>query len=196
MTKPKVHTEASICSTLNNKYNGNSRYKLSNAFVFKQNWESDFFVLKENGYSYEFEVKISRSDFLNDKKKVDKHLILETGKYISIGSKGTFNTQTKIWDYKEVKTEVAHEYRPNKFYYVVPAGMISIDEIPAYAGLMYIDDYSQITTVKEAPFIHKLKLDYEQTLCGKFYAYWINCKNEIRLLKQEVEYLKRQHSNQ
>jgi len=188
----KVYTEAMICDCLNSKYNGNSRYKLANAYIFKEDWESDFFVQKENGYCYEFEVKISRSDFFSDKKKVSKHLILATGKYqhanITINKNCTSREDRWLTEYIEKE----HATRPNKFYYVVPEGMIKPDEVPVYAGLMYFTGFD-IVTVKEAPFIHKNKIDFEKTLCRKFYAYWLQVKFDLRVTKQELEYHKKKN---
>lgn len=184
--------EAIICQRLNSYFVGNCRYKLSNAFIFKGNWESDFFVQKQNGYAYEFEVKISRSDFFNDKKKVDKHLILSTGKYTSIGQLSTW--ENGKWEKEEKIKEYEHDFRPNRFFYVVPEGMITIDELPAYAGLFYYGegaDYSyNLKKVKDAPFIHKQKLSFESVLCNKFYNYWLAGKIEIRDLKAYIEELK------
>lgn len=185
-------SEAIICDKLNRRYAGNCKYKLANAFIFKRDWESDFFVQKQNGYAYEFEVKISRSDFFNDKKKVEKHLILETGKYQSKGSLGNWDDASKRWIYEEKITEHEHELRPNKFFYVVPENLIKVEEVPKYAGLMYVpkDDYRGIVTVKEAPFIHKNKLEFEKVLCNKFYNYWLEMKRQIIVLKYEMEAMK------
>lgn len=189
--------EGIICDRLNRKYVGNCKYKLANVFVFKRDWESDFFVQKDNGYSYEFEVKISRSDFLSDKKKVEKHLILENGRYQKKATESTYNYQTRMWDNQEIITDEEHTFRPNKFFYVVPEGMIKADEVPAYAGLMYvpIERHKDIVTVKDAPFIHKEKLSFESVLCNKFYHYWLSAKQELIYLKREFESLKKETTN-
>lgn len=175
-------TETLICDTLNTHYNGNARYKLANAFIFM--WESDFFVQKDNGYCYEFEVKISRSDFNCDKKKVDKHRILKNGCYPT--------TRSIFVDgkFKDVLTgETEESRRPNKFYYVVPTGMISAYDVPVYAGLMYCNGYS-LETIKEAPFLHKDKLVLDSVLCKKFYHNWLNSKYKVSEMIREIEYLK------
>lgn len=184
-------TEKTITDSLNRLFAGNSRYKLANAFIFKSDWESDFFVQKDNGYSYEFEVKISRSDFFNDKKKVDKHLILSTGRYISkTGRYDRHPTTNELFRYEECK-EVIHNLRPNKFFYVVPENMISVSEIPDYAGLYYYGgpyagNYG-LTKIKDAPFIHKEKLSFEAALCRKFYYYWMDARQEIVKLKSQLK---------
>jgi hypothetical protein len=150
-------SEGKIQNMLNSKYIGNAKYKVPNIFVF--GWESDFFLQKENGYCYEFEIKISRSDFLADFKK-QRHINIQ----------------------KQEK-----KLKPNKFYYVVPVGMVSKEEVPNYAGLMYVNDFS-IITIKEAPFIHKEKLKLEDNLCHKFYHYWVNQKIENRDLRKHIKY--------
>jgi hypothetical protein len=182
-------SEAIICTKLNRRYAGNCKYKFANAFIFKGDWESDFFVQKQNGYAYEFEVKISRSDFFADKKKVEKHLILETGKYQRKGSEGNWNSEIKKWEYEDKITEHEHDFRPNKFFYVVPENMIKVEEVPKYAGLMYVpqDDYKGVVTVKEAPFIHKNKLDFESVLCSKFYNYWLEAKQKTIELEYQIK---------
>jgi len=45
-------------------------YKIPRAFIY--GWESDFWCMTSDGDTREFEIKISRSDFLIDKKK-QKH---------------------------------------------------------------------------------------------------------------------------
>ncbi|RKT01083.1 hypothetical protein [Chryseobacterium defluvii] len=44
---------------------------------------------------------------------------------------------------------------PNKFFYAVPEGMIIPDEVPSYAGLLYIDENLKVKKVKDGKFIHK-----------------------------------------
>lgn len=43
---------------------------------------------------------------------------------------------------------------PNRFYYACPPGIISIADLPSYAGLIYVED-SDAQIIKQAPFIHK-----------------------------------------
>lgn len=185
----KIEVNAKIIiDALYRHYGGNSKYRLNNAYIFKREWESDFFVQKQNGYCYEFEIKISRSDFFADRKKVDKHMILEHGKYIqqqSLWNKGYTCNEDK-W----IKTEKEFEYkiRPNKFFYVVPTGMITVGELPSYAGLMTFNRGS-IYNVKEAPFIHKEKLDLSKVLVDKFQSCWLNEKHDNFCLKEDIKLL-------
>lgn len=60
---------------------------------------------------------------------------------------------------------------PNQFYYCCPTGMLKLQEIPAYAGLLEFNG-SSITMVKKAPYLHKRKMDIERELARKFYNLW------------------------
>lgn len=71
--------------------------------------EMDVAVLSQSGLLHEYEVKISRSDFLADKKK-------------------------RKFQYYDQRI-----YCPNYFYYVCPEGLIQKNEIPKWAGLYYYD---------------------------------------------------------
>ena len=163
-----MHSEGSISKILSSKYKDTARFRVPNIYVFKDDWETDFFVVqKASGYCYDIEIKITRADFFADFKKQVKHLILKTGLFTYKWSTGV--GRPTVWT--EYTKEVVHTFRPNKFYYCVPEGLIAIEEIPEYAGLMYVNNYS-VWTVKEAKFIHKEKLKFETKLCDKFYWYW------------------------
>ncbi len=47
---------------------------------------------------------------------------------------------------------------PNRFYYASPPGIISVDNLPPYAGLIHVDKEKDAYIVKQAPFIHKRPL--------------------------------------
>lgn len=132
-------------------------YVMENLSVYK--WESDSLLVTKSGYAYEFEIKISVSDFKNDfKHKKTKHLFLE-GK----GMKDALGT------------EYDDRWRPNYFYYAVPEGLISPDEVPDYAGLVYIHHldswpHFRVDVIKVAPKLHKEKFDTKLlNLTDKFY---------------------------
>ena len=71
------------------------------------NWEIDLLSVGKSGKTYEFEVKISRQDFLRDKKKRKWELLK--------------------WN----------KHTPNYMSYVCPKGLISENEIPEFMGLYY-----------------------------------------------------------
>lgn len=88
-------------------------------------FEMDVISLSKSGMLYEFEVKISRSDFLADSKK-RKH------------------------DYY-IKYP---ERQPNYFSYVCPIDLIKLNEIGSKVGLYYVDG-NEITEIQPPKIIHK-----------------------------------------
>lgn len=108
--------------------------------------ECDVISISKSNYIYEYEIKISRSDFKADFNK-DKHkLMLE-------------RNCTKIRMIKENNQKVKDTLylTSNYFYFVVPVGLVSIDEIPEYAGLIYMDTNLNFEIIKKAPLLHKEK---------------------------------------
>lgn len=99
--------------------------------------ECDLFRATASDYVYEYEIKISRSDYFNDFSKngrdEPKHKTLASG----IGKNC-----------------------PNRFFYVVPDGLMSRAECPAYAGLIYYKN-EWLSIVKPAPLIHNRKIAIE-----------------------------------
>lgn len=141
-----MSSEKIIQKALTWHYRKAAKYIVSNIYVF--GWEMDLFMLRRNGYVCEFEIKITKYDFLADKKKVEKHN----------------NLRSKIKG-------------PNKFYYVCPTNMVTLKEVPDYAGLIYYNSYGRLDIIREAPFIHKIKLNLYMRLCDAFYYRFLNCKN-------------------
>lgn len=121
----------------------NAHYRVSNVYFFGGGYgETDFLVVQKSGLIFDIEIKISRSDFFADFKKKIKHDKL---------SKPQDGTD-----------------KPNKFYYAVPKGLVTVNEIPEYAGLLYIDG-NHIYEAKPAPILHKNKLEFRNRLADKFY---------------------------
>lgn len=94
--------------------------------------QADMISVTGRGWMIEYEIKISRSDFKRDAKK---------GKELSF-----------------MEAAMNAEYLPNYFYYVVPKGLVSLEEVPQYAGLFYIEN-DIMELQKEAPVIHTKKHD-------------------------------------
>lgn len=136
------------------------KYKFANVYFFSN--ESDFLTFTTTGYTYDFEIKISRSDYLADFNK-PRHKIFENllqGKdYVVI--KG----HTWKWKHKPQYTSITIDKMEtrvgNRFYFVVPYGLIGKDEVPDYAGLIYVQENNIDTClkIKEAPLLHKHKHD-------------------------------------
>jgi hypothetical protein len=91
------------------------RWIIPNIYFFTN--ESDILAELMSGYLEEYEIKISKSDFKHDFKK-KKHKLFE----------------------KLMKKDkrVRKNSTPNYFSFVVPKDLISIDDVPDYAGLYYV----------------------------------------------------------
>ncbi|MCA8829413.1 hypothetical protein [Hymenobacter pini] len=102
--------------------------------------EADVLVLRKTGYVAEYEVKVSRADFKADFRKLSKHDFLKAG----------------------------HQWCANEFWFACEEGLIQLDEVPEYAGLIYIVQHryqypgsdtwycKNVAVVqKKAPRIHK-----------------------------------------
>lgn len=180
------HSEQSIQKNLESRFNiGNVKYTAGNLYLFRHNWETDFLVVQKSGYCYEIEIKTSRSDFFNDFKKKDKHLILNEGVYMRLKYKYHLDKETGKRISEKTYIPEKWDFRPNKFYYCVPEGLIKADEVPDYAGLMYVNSYGGVDTIKEAKFLHKEKLELTKKLCDKFYYYWKNTRTKLSISEKQ-----------
>ena len=206
-------TEQKIQKALNHFF-ASEKYNIDGLFVFS--WESDKLLRTQAGYYYEFEVKISRSDFKNDfKHKIDKHIILSS----TMPDEQAQPIQATLFDnlyqqkrkrYPEITKEqvierwgdvesICRDKRmPNYFYYAVPEGLLEPDEVPPYAGLVYITTYKgsfenepdkwrhDYKVIRTAPQLHKTKYtDGELNLGEKFYY---NMKTWQRNYREQVDY--------
>lgn len=106
--------------------------------------EADVISITKTGFINEFEIKRSRSDYLADfRNKSYKH------KAMSERTGAELRPSGNIW-----------YFSANKFWFVVPENLITLDEIPEYAGLIYINENS-LSIIKNAPRLHKYKATEE-----------------------------------
>lgn len=169
------------------------RYFMDNLFVFR--WESDKLIETKTGYIYEFEIKISKADFKNDfKNKKDKHMILAGSKacgqeylpsflewYEKLveRAKTSAYARSNLAHYESDKerNKIDNQRKPNKFYYAVPEGLIQPEEVPAYAGLIWVTNTGGLIEAKKAPYLHKEKYNDAQLKLGeKFYYHMVDWK--------------------
>lgn len=141
---------------------------IPNFFVGR--YEMDIFKLTQTGYIIEYEIKVSRSDFFADFKKC-----------YSVYNFGKVNKHDEI---------AYNKSSCNRFFFVVPKGLISANECPVHSGLLYFNGYS-FDMIKNAPLIHKQKQDqsiYKKiALKLSFRSVTIEAKyrHELRNHKQE-----------
>lgn len=140
-----------------------------NAFLY--HGEADLLAITNANFAYEYEIKCSRADYKQDfKTKRPKHEALKERKH---GAEPTH------WGRRYIDI-------PNYFYFVCPEKMVSIEEIPEYAGLIYIKEEvvsryydwketNRIEWIKNAPRLHRdkfretAKVRLEKSF---FYKYW------------------------
>jgi len=137
-------------------------------------WEADLVCMTKADYMHELEIKISRSDFKADFKK-RKHMFL-SGKIPLRGS--------------------MFERIPNYFWYVCPWGLIQPEEVPEYAGLIWVNTRSYITGTEEvwkAPKIHTNKVSDERKEDMRNVTYWRmwSAYDKIAKLQQKLDKEKR-----
>ena len=134
----QVPTEQLLQISVYLNYLSASKYMMSN--ICYDLGEADMLMIRRNGYVEEFEIKISRGDFLADRKKLSKHQRLQA---------------PRGW------------VTPNKFSYVVPKDMVKVEEVPEYAGLFYWCPKSgYLHSIKVPEFLHKDKHDWTKKIAG------------------------------
>ena len=92
--------------------------------------EADVFGINKNKYIYEYEIKTSKADFKADFKKTHKHRLLKerkAGQEYYIFKRGTKTNEKEF-----------HIRTPNRFFYACVPSLITPEQIPLYAGLIYI----------------------------------------------------------
>lgn len=155
-------------------------------------YEMDVFKLMKTGYVVEYEVKTSRSDYFNDFKKY------RTNYGVFHEGSSSWPDKTNVYKHDSIlKGECA-----NRFFFVVPYGLVKIEEIPSHCGLMYFSEAKDIlsvdyiTTIKPAPLIHKRMFsDYralaislswrEEHLRRRYHNVKTELNTDIKLLKQK-----------
>lgn len=75
---------------------------------------------------------------------------------------------------------------PHRLYYATPKGLIKIDEVPIYAGLIETDGYGA-KEVKKAPYIHKRDQNITYTLLRKFYYECMDRRCGLTFLQKHSE---------
>lgn len=103
-------------------------------------FEADIVEITKDGYAHEFEVKISRSDFHMDSAKEKK-----------------YRWADNIKKYEHL----VNGDHVNSFSFVVPEGLVTVEEVPEWAGLIYAKPYGtdryRFDIVKKAKRLSKEK---------------------------------------
>lgn len=158
-------TSKDVCQSVE-KHFSSARFTVPNCYFFGGGYgETDVLIVQASGLIYDVEIKVSRSDFFADFKKVAKHEILEFG----YQKTGVFRASNEV--------VIDNKWRPNKFMFAVPEGLIKPSEVPHYAGLLYLTQFGGLKEIKKTPFLHKEKIEFSKRLVDKFY--WGYRENRI-----------------
>lgn len=138
-------------------------------------WECDIFELTKSGYFREYEVKLTRGDFLRDAKKATERWVP-----VDVPGKGRiFDRQ--VGDTKHELLAAGSVKGPTRFWFVVPEGLVKLEEVPTWAGLIEVTDSGDESsaywryragTVKEAPQLHKTKCDSQIGIHARGICYY------------------------
>ncbi len=133
-------------------------------------WECDIFTLNKTGFTAEYEIKLTKADYLKDFEKLTL-----AGKRLQRQRK-KLKSRHPDWELPELDPEhrkhfqIENGHRTNYFWFVVPAELAQQIEIPKYAGLITFttdNDRNEIVYTfkkeKKAPLLHKNKIDYPRT---------------------------------
>lgn len=137
-------------------------------------FECDVFEITRTGYFVEYEIKISRGDFKADASKVKERskVVFESGR----AQWQTFKDKTKHQQLVE-----RSEHGPSRFYFVVPVPALLLypDEIPEWAGVIYLDTTEAKTwrnmrwiIHKKAPLLHRNKVSESIETHARGVCYW------------------------
>lgn len=156
-------TEQTIIDRLylnNHRFCTNYTTLIPNCYTSGDN-ECDLLAIRKSKFVDEFEVKISRQDFLADAKKCV--LVLEEGK-------------------KRRKRKPKHEallngeMLTNYFWFAVVEGVATVNDLPSPKfGLLIVDEYGYITVANRAKRLstNKLALEKELYLTRKLaFRFW------------------------
>ena len=145
--------------------------------VYLEQFEADILEITSSNYAYEYEVKLSKADFKNDAKKscttangelLAKHELLQSGE------------------------------RVNYFSFIVPEGMIGIEDVPAWAGLVYFKEKVARNGIRYCTFKHlkpryllakeHFSMDRLTQLFESIYLKYYTLRAKVKELEKEFKY--------
>lgn len=153
-------------------------------------WQCDLYAIARSHRATEYEVKVTRADFKADAEKAQ----LWFGDH-KLGDRPITERHQERGYERRNKHELlaARDPRcPNRFYYVVPAGLLTAEEVPEWAGLIYLKPRANSghwhfwgrEIVRRAPQLHNVKLGQEhvdainRTLGYRFWNLTLKGKEE------------------
>lgn len=138
-----------ILSLMRELRSRNHEFVLPNFYV--GDWECDVYSILKSGYTEEYEIKITVADYKKDFEKAAH----------------TYDWRTQARSLSNKHMLIKQGKRANRFYFVVPEGLIKPEDVPEYAGLYYArpnKEFSRgrsvwLQQVKAPRLLHKNKID-------------------------------------
>lgn len=123
-------------------------------------WESDLVSVTSAGYLCDYEIKVSRADWLRELRAAN-----------AVGGYMVKAREIAKWARHEKLSGVSSvgptNYRgdvnhPSRFWVVAPEGVVADGELPAYAGLISVRPHARLPALelekaKQAPMLHRNK---------------------------------------
>lgn len=159
--------EKEIQDVIFKDYHGRGHYPITLNFHGLGLRECDVISISGANYIYEFEIKVSRPDFKADlKNKAGKHFDLENGYGIKrYDACRAIKRPDGTINFKKIPDALCMYSGPNYFHYVCPEGLIKLEEVPEYAGLIYVvyeNDFPKgLKEVKPARLLHKERANFQ-----------------------------------
>ena len=126
-------------------------------------FEADVWAVSKHDMAWEFEIKVSRADFRKDASKAPGSIFVPGHR-----------TRRTTLDSKYARLASGDWHGPNNFVYVAPAGVIPVDEVPAWAGLWEFGD-GLLRRVLKSQRLHKVPVPREELARAKtciYHRYW------------------------
>ena len=126
-------------------------------------YESDLLAVTANSmFAHEYEIKLSKSDFLADFKKCDQKF---TGVFDIVPSHYGGTTERPVFVTKTKHQELLEGELANQFTYCFPEGLIDHALVPEWAGIVEVIQFENKITlnlVRNAKMLHKNKMTDRQ----------------------------------
>ena len=122
-------------------------------------YESDLLAITgKSMFAHEYEIKLSKSDFLADFKKCHQKF---TGVFDYVPSSYGGTTQRAVYVTKTKHQELLEGKFANRFTYCFPQGLIDHALVPEWAGIVEVIQFENrigLNRVRNARLLHKNKM--------------------------------------
>ncbi len=145
-------------------------------------WECDLYKVSTKGFDTEYEIKISKSDFKNDFKKQHESLAENWREHWDAGTELPRKTKNK-------HDLILNGERCNRFYFVMPEGMVDLNEVPKYCGVIFFyEQYGELRfrTARASKLLKKEPINHEKykhiagNLCIKLHVAKRKLKTKLK----------------